>query len=124
MGFKKPDLMALTTCLGMEVKHAKRKKEIKHMLIDRMVADYLLDQEFLDKKEDISDSSDSAVKLKQLEMQQEMEMAKLQLEQKRLQIEEQERKEKLELEKAFKQQELDAKIANGKRKAANGKRKA
>ena len=76
----------------MEVKHAMRKQEIKHMLIDRMVADDLLVQDFLDKKEDISASSDSAVKLKQLEMHQEMEMAKLQLEQKRLQIEVQEKR--------------------------------
>ena len=37
-------------------------------------------------------------------------MAKLQLEKGRLQIEEQERKEKLELEKAIKQQELDARL--------------
>ena len=60
---------------------------------------------------------DSAVQLKRLELQQEMEMAKLKSEQGRLKIEEQERKEKLQLEKekfdlkkASKQQELDAKL--------------
>ena len=66
---KKPDLMALATYLGMEVKHAMRKQEIKNMLIHRLVADDLLDQECLDNKADILDSSDSAVKLKQLEIQ-------------------------------------------------------
>ena len=58
----------------------------------------------------MQDESDSAVKLKQLEIQKEMEMAKLQLEQERLKIEEQERKEKLDTEKAFKQQEFRCKI--------------
>ena len=59
----------------------------------------MLDQFDLDNKIEIEDyGADSAVKLKRLELQQEMEMAKLKLEQERLKIEEQERKEKLQLE--------------------------
>ena len=129
---KKPDLMALATYLGIEVKHSMRKPVIKNMLIDHLVADDLLDEECLENKIEILDSSDSAVKLKQLEIQEKIEMAKLQmkaeqeekerqerlqLEKEKLQIQEQERqeklqleKEKLDLEKALKQQELDAKL--------------
>ena len=68
-GLMKPDLMALATYLGIDVKHAMRKQEIKSMLIDRLVADDLLDEVCMDNKADILDSSDSAVKLKRLEMQ-------------------------------------------------------
>ena len=107
---KKPELMALAQYLELEVKHAMRKQVIKNMLIDRLVDDDLLDQFYLEEKVDLQDDSDSAVRLKQLEIQKEMEMAKLQLEQERLKMEEQERKEKLDMEKSFKQQELDAKL--------------
>ena len=96
---KKPDLMALAQCLNVEAKHAMRKQEIKNILIDRLVDDDLLDAFCLDHKVLVDDGSESTVKLKQLEIQKEMEMAKLQLE-----------KEKLEMEKLFKQQELDAKL--------------
>ncbi|PIK60809.1 hypothetical protein BSL78_02290 [Apostichopus japonicus] len=100
---KKPDLMALAVYLEIEVKHAMRKQVIKNTLIDRLVADDLLDEECLENKVEILDSSDSALKLKQLEIQKEVEMTKLK-------IEEQERKEKLDLEKILKQQELDARL--------------
>ena len=107
---KKPDLMTLAKELKLDVKHAMRKQEIKNMLIDRLVDDDVLDGFCLDHKVLIDDSSDSMVKLKQLEIQQEMEMAKLQLE-----------KEKLELEKAMKQQELDARLQMEKEKFELGK---
>ena len=111
---KKPDLMTLAAYLEIDVKHAMRKQVIKNMLIDRLVTDDLLGQECLENKIEILDSSDSAIKLKQLEIQKELEMAKLQIEQEqlqhKLQIEEQERKEKLDLERSLKQQELDAKL--------------
>ena len=59
----------------------------------------LLDEFDLDNKIEIQDDgADSAVKLKRLELQQQMEMAKLKLEQERLKIEEEERKEKLQLQ--------------------------
>ena len=77
--FKKPDLMALAAYFGIQVKHAMRKQEIKNMLIDRLVADDLLDEECLENKVEILDSLDSAVKLKQLEIQREIELAKLQM---------------------------------------------
>ena len=76
-----------------------RKQAIKNMLIDRLVDDDVLDGVCLDHKVLVDDSSESTVKLKHLEIQKEMEMAKLQLE-----------KEQLEMEKVFKQQELDAKL--------------
>ena len=75
---RKPELMTLAKELKLEVKHATRKQEIKNMLIDRLVDDDLLDSFSLDNKVLIDDSSDSAVRLKQLEIQREMEMAKLQ----------------------------------------------
>ena len=100
---KKPDLMTLAKELNLDVKHAMRKQEIKNILIDRLVADDLLDEECLENKVEVLDSSDAAVKLKQLEIQEKIELVKLQMQ-------EQERKEKLVMEKAFKQQELDAKL--------------
>ena len=75
---RKPELMTLTKELKLEVKHAMRKQEIKNMLIDRLVDDDLLDSFSLDNKVLFDDSSDSAVRLKQLEIQREMEMAKFQ----------------------------------------------
>ena len=70
-----------------------RKQEVKNKLIDRLVEDDLLDEFDLDNKLEIEDDgAESAVKLKRLELQQEMEMAKLKLEQERLKIEKQERK--------------------------------
>ena len=80
------------------------KKSIKNMLIDCLVADDFLDEECLENKIiEILDSLDSAVKLKQLEIQREIELAKLQMKeqerQHKLEIEEQKRKEKLQLEK-------------------------
>ena len=96
---KKPDLMSLAKELKLDVKHAMRKHEIKNMFIDRLVDDDDLDGFCLDHKVLVDGSSESTVKLKQLEIQNEMEMAKLQLQ-----------KEKLEMEKVFKQQELDAKF--------------
>ena len=125
---KKPELMALAQYLELEVKHAMRKQVIKNILIDRLVDDDLLDQFYLEEKVDLQDESDSTAKLKQLEIQREIELAKLQmqeeerkeklqLEQEKLKIQEKERlerlaleKEKFELEKELKQKELDAKI--------------
>ena len=63
---KKSDLMVLATYLLIGLKHAMRKQEIKNMLIDRLVSDDLLDKECLDNKVEILDSSNSAVKLKQI----------------------------------------------------------
>ena len=52
------------------------RQEIKNKLIDRLVEDDLLDEFDLDNKIEIEDDgADSAVKLKRLELQQEMEMA-------------------------------------------------
>ena len=113
---KKPDLMALAQYLNVEVKHAMRKQEIKNILIDRLVEDDLLDGFCLDHKVIVDDGSDNAVKLKQLEIQKEIELAKLQ-------IQEQERKEKLEVEKAIKQQELDARLQLEKEKLQMEKEK-
>ena len=87
---KKPDLMTMYLNLG--VRHAMRKQDIKNMLINRLVDDDFLGEFYLDNMVDIGEASDSAVKLKQLEIQKEMEMLKLQLQQERLEIEEQERK--------------------------------
>ena len=100
---KKPELMTLAKELNLDVKHAMRKQEIKNMLIDRLVDDDLLDSFNLDNKVLVDDGSESSVKLKQLEIQREMEMLKMQMQ-------EQERKEKMELEKALKQQELEARL--------------
>ena len=80
--------------------------------------DDLLDEFDLDNKIEIEDDgADSAVKLKRLEFQQEMEMAKLKLEQERLKIEEQERKEiiqleqdRLAMEKEIKLKEIEARV--------------
>ena len=106
---KKPELMNLAKYLNLDVKHAMRKQEIKNMLIDRLVEDDLLDQFDLDNKIEIEDGADSAVKIKQLELQQEMEMAKLKLEQ-----------EKLEnWKRQSRQQELNTRLADGKRKTSN-----
>ena len=90
--------MALAQYLELEVKHARRKQVIKNILIDRLVDDELLDQFYLEEKVDLQDESDSAFKLKQLEIQKEMEMAKM------------------ELEKALKRQELDARLQMEKEK--------
>ena len=81
---KKPELMTLAMHLNLQVKHAMRKQEIKNKLIDRLVEDDLLDEFDLDNKIEIEDDgADSAVKLKRLELQQEIEMTKLKLEQER-----------------------------------------
>ena len=89
-----------------------------------MLIDYLFDG-CLDRKKDILDSSDCAVKLKQLEMQNKLNWPNLKLEKEerehKIQIEEHEnlqmekerckwKKEKLEVERTLKQQELDAKL--------------
>ena len=89
---KKPDSMALAAYFGIQVKHAMRKQAIKNMLFDRLVADNFLDEESSENKIEILDSSDSAVKLQQLGIQKEIELAKLQMQ-------EQESQEKLHLEK-------------------------
>ena len=108
---KKTDLMTLAKELKLDVKHAMRKQEIKNMLIDRLVADDLLDGFCLDAKVIVDDGSDNAVKLKQLEIQKEMEMTKLHLEQKEREKKDWHlKKEKFELEKELKQKELDAKL--------------
>ena len=60
-------------------------------MVDRLVDDDLLDQFCLEEKVDLQDESDSTVKLKQLEIQKEIELAKFQMQ-------EEERKEKLQLE--------------------------
>ena len=85
---KKPDLMTLAKSLNLDVKHAIRKQEIKNILIDHLVDDDVWDGFCLDHKVLIDDGTDNAVKLKQLEIQKEMELARLQLEQERLKIEE------------------------------------
>ena len=71
--------MTLAKELNLDVKHVMRKQEIKNILIDRLVADDLLDEECLENKVEILDSSDAAVKLKQLEIQEKIELAKLQM---------------------------------------------
>ena len=86
---KKPDLMALAAYFGIQLKHALRNQEIKNMLIDLLVTDDLLDEECLENKVEILDSSDAAVKLKQLEIQGKIELAKLHMQ-------EQERQETLD----------------------------
>ena len=55
---KKPDLMTLAKELKLDVKRAMRKQEIKNMLIDRLVADDLLDGFCLDDKVIVDDGSD------------------------------------------------------------------
>ena len=102
---KKPELMTLAKELKLDVKHAMRKQEIKNMLIDRLVDDDVLDGFCLDHKVLVDDGSESTVKLKQLEIQKEMEMAKLQLE-----------KEKLEMEKAIQTARVRCKACRWKRK--------
>ena len=74
---KKPDLMTLAKELNLDVKHAMRKQEIKNILIDRLVADEWLDEECLENKVEILDSSDAAVKLKQLEIQEKIEIGQI-----------------------------------------------
>ena len=56
--------MVLAQSLGLDVKHAVRKPFIKIMLIDRLVEDEIFEEDYLEKKVDIDDGSDSAVKLK------------------------------------------------------------
>ena len=75
---KKPDVMALAAYLGIEVEHALRKQVIKNTLIE-LVTDDLLGEECLENKVEILDSSDAAVKSKQLEIQEKVELAKLQM---------------------------------------------
>ena len=90
---KKPDLMTLAKELNLDVKDDMRKQKIKNMLIDRLVDDDdVLDGFCLDHKVLVDDGTDNAVKLKQLEIQKEIEFAKLQMQ-------EQERKERLQMEK-------------------------
>ena len=103
---KKPELKALAQYLELEVEHAMLKQVIKNILIDLLVDDDLLDQFHLEEKVEVQDESDSAVKLKQLEIQKEMEMTKFQLEQERLKMEEKERQEEIQMQ----QKELDAKL--------------
>ena len=80
--------MTLAKESNLDVKHAMRKQEIKNMLIDRLVDDDVLDAFCLDHKVLVDDGTDNAVKLKQLEIQKEIEFAKLKMQ-------EQERKERL-----------------------------
>ena len=125
---KKPDLMLLAQFCGLDVKHYMRKQIIKNKLIDHLVEEDLLGEECLERKVEIDDGTDSLVKLKQLEIQREIQMEKLKLEQEKLQMqvekEEKERqdrldmekekialeKEKFEMERTLKQQEMDAKL--------------
>ena len=100
---KKPELMTLAKEIKLDVKHAMRKQENTNMLIDHLVDDDLLDSFNLDNKVLIDDSSDSAIRLKQLEIQKETEMAKLQLEQERLKMEKKETQEKLKTEEKERQ---------------------
>ena len=102
-GLKKPQLMSLAQYLELEVKHAMRKQVIKNMLIDRLVEDDIWDESYLDNKIDMDDVTDNAIKLKQMEMQKEIEMEKL-----RMAKEKQE--EEMKLQKVLKQQELEAKL--------------
>ena len=100
---KKPELMTLAKELNLDVKHAMRKQETKNMLIDRLVDDDLLDSFNLDNKVLIDDSTDNAVKLKQLEIQKEIELAKLQMQQQELDA-------RLQMEKEIKLKEIEAKV--------------
>ena len=122
----KPKLIKLGQHLDLELDQSMRKQEIKNFVIDALVEENIFEESYMDKKVEIQAGTDSdAVKLKQLEIQKELDLKKLELEmkakefelQERLKIEEQERKEKLELEKeklemdkAIKQQELNAKL--------------
>ena len=120
---KKTGLMTLAKELKLDVKHAMRKEEIKNMLIDRLVDDDLLDSFNLDNKVLIDDSSDSAVRLKQLEIQKEIELAKLQMQQQeldaKLQMEQKEREDRLAMEKEIKLKEIEARVQMEKDKLGN-----
>ena len=96
-----------------------RKQEIKHILIDRLVEDELLDEFCLDHKVVVDDGTDNAVKLKQLEIQKKIELAKLQTQQQeldaKLQMEPKERQDRLAMEERIKTKEIEAKVQNRKR---------
>ena len=115
----KPKLIKLGQHLNLELDKSMRKQEIKNFVINALVEENIFEESYLDKKVEIpADTESDVVKLKQLEIQKELDIMKLKLEmkakefelQEKLKIEEQERKEKLDLEKALKQQELDAKL--------------
>ena len=64
-----------------------RKQEIKNFVIDALVDEHIFEESYLDKKVDIQAGTDSdVVKLKQLEIQRELDIMKLQLEKEKLQI--------------------------------------
>ena len=110
---KKPELMALAQYLELQVQHAMRKQVIKNILIDRLVDDDLLDEFYLEEKVDLQDESDSAVKLKQLEIQKEMEMAKLQLEQDRLVMEKEIKLKQIEARVQMEKDKLEKQGSSG-----------
>ena len=70
--------MVLAQSVGLDVNHAMRKPIFKNLLIDRLVEDEFFEEDYLERKIDVDDGSDSAVKL-ELDMQKEIELAKLQL---------------------------------------------
>ena len=116
---RKPDLMSLAKYFNLDVRHSMRKQIIKNLLIDHMVNEEIFGEECLENKIETEDEFDttSALKLKQLEIQREIELAKLEFERKKeqtkaaleqekievekekLEREEQERKDRLELER-------------------------
>ena len=106
--------MALAQYLELEVKHVMRKQVIQNILIDRLEDDDLLDQFYLEEKVDLQDESDNAFKLKQLEIQKDIELAKLQMQQReldaKLQMEQKEREDRLAMEERLKTKEIEARV--------------
>ena len=77
---KKPKLIVLGQYLGLNVEQAMRRQLIKKLLIDLLVQEDIFEEVHLERKVDVDDDSDRAVKLKQLEIQKEIKLVKLQLE--------------------------------------------
>ena len=95
----KPKLIKLGQHLDLELDQSMRKQEIKNFeeIIDALVEENIFEESYLDKKVEIQPDVDSdAVKLKQLEIQKELDLKKLELEMKAKEFELQER---LKLEK-------------------------
>ena len=79
----KPKLIKLGQHLDLELDQSMRKQEIKNFVIDALVEENIFEESYLDKKVKIQPDIDSdAVKLKQLEIQKELDLKKLELEMK------------------------------------------
>ena len=109
----KPKLIKLGQHLDLELDQSMRKQEIKNFVIDALVEENIFEESYLDKKVEIlADIDSDAVKLKQLEIQKELDLKKLELEMKAKEFELQERL-KLEKEKIqFEEQERQDRLKN------------